>query len=42
MMKVADLMTTNPLSVDPEDSIQQVWDIMDQENIRQLPVTNEK
>jgi acetoin utilization protein AcuB len=42
MMKVADVMTTNPLSVDPEDSIQQTLDIMDQENIRQLPVTNEK
>ncbi len=41
-MKVADLMTTNPLSVDPEDSIQQALDIMDQENIRQLPVTNDK
>ena len=42
MMKVADVMTTNPLSVDPEDSIQQALDIMDQENFRQLPVTNEK
>ena len=42
MMKVADLMTTHPVSVDPEDSIQQVWDIMDQENIRQLPVTKDK
>ena len=41
-MKVADLMTTHPVSVDPEDSIQQALDIMDQENIRQLPVTNEK
>ena len=42
MMKVADVMTTDPVSIAPEDSIQQALDIMDQENIRQLPVTNEK
>ena len=42
MRKVADVMTTHPLSVDPEDSIQQALDIMDQENIRQLPITNQK
>ena len=41
-MKVADVMTTDPVSIAPEDSIQQALDIMDQENIRQLPVTNEK
>ncbi len=42
MMKVANVMTTHPVSVAPEDSIQQVREIMDEENIRQLPVTNEK
>jgi acetoin utilization protein AcuB len=42
MMKVINVMTTHPVSVAPEDSIQQVREIMDEENIRQLPVTNEK
>ncbi len=42
MMKVVDVMTTDPVSIAPEDSIQQASDIMDEENIRQLPVTNEK
>ncbi len=42
MIKVADVMTSHPVSVGPEDSIQQSLDILDQENIRQLPVTNEK
>jgi len=42
MMKVANVMTTHPVSVAPEDSIQQVREIMVEENIRQLPVTNEK
>ncbi len=42
MMKVANVMTTHPISVSPEDSIQQVREIMDEENFRQLPVTNGK
>jgi len=42
MMKVANVMTTHPVSVAPEDSIQQVREIMDEENIRQLPVIHEK
>jgi len=42
MMKVANVMTNHPISVSPEDSIQQVREIMDEENIRQLPVINEK
>ena len=42
MMKVANVMTNHPLSVAPEESIQQVREIMDEENIRQLPVTNAK
>lgn len=41
-MKVANVMTTHPVSVAPEDSIQQVREIMVEENIRQLPVTKEK
>ncbi len=41
-MKVAKVMTAHPVSVAPEDSIQQVREIMDEENIRQLPVTNAK
>jgi len=41
-MKVANVMTNHPISVSPEDSIQQVREIMDEENIRQLPVINEK
>ncbi|NIO08867.1 MAG: CBS domain-containing protein [Deltaproteobacteria bacterium] len=41
-MKVANLMTTNPVSVTPDDSIQQALEIMDEENFRQLPVTNDK
>ncbi len=41
-MKVANVMTNHPLSVAPEESIQQVREIMDEENIRQLPVTNAK
>ena len=42
MIKVANVMTTHPVSVAPEDSIQQTLEIMDEENFRQLPVTNEK
>jgi len=42
MIKVTNVMTTHPVSVAPEDSIQQVREIMVEENIRQLPVTNEK
>jgi acetoin utilization protein AcuB len=42
MMKVVNVMTTRPISVSPEDSIQQVREIMDEENIRQLPVINKR
>ena len=37
-MKVVDLMTENPLTVEPNDTIGQAEEIMNQENIRQLPV----
>ena len=37
-MKVADLMTEHPLTVGPNDTIGQAEEIMDEENIRQLPV----
>lgn len=42
MMKVVNVMTTHPISVSPEDSIQQVREIMDEKNIRQLPVINKR
>jgi acetoin utilization protein AcuB len=42
MMKVVNVMTTHPISVSPEDSIQQVREIMDEESIRQLPVINKR
>jgi len=41
-MKVSNLMTTHPLSVGATDTIQQAQDIMDEENIRQLPVLEGK
>lgn len=41
-MKVSNLMITNPVSVVPSDTIQQAQDIMDEEDIRQLPVVEEK
>lgn len=37
-MKVADVMTENPLTVDLNDTIGQADEIMAQQNIRQLPV----
>ncbi len=41
-MKVINITTTHPVSVAPDDSIQQVREILVEENIRQLPVTTEK
>ncbi len=40
-MKVADLMTEHPLTVGPNDTIGQAEEIMDEENIRQLPVVKD-
>lgn len=37
-MKVADVMTENPSTVEPNDTIGQADEIMNQEDIRQLPV----
>lgn len=37
-MKVADVMTENPLTVGPQDTIRDVEDILDGHNFRQLPV----
>ena len=41
-MKVSNLMTSHPISVVPSDTIQQAQDIMDEENIRQIPVMDDK
>lgn len=41
-MKVSNLMTSHPISVVPSDTIQQAQDIMDEENIRQIPVMNDR
>ncbi len=37
-MNVADVMTENPTTLGPEDTISQAEDLMDQHDIRQLPV----
>ncbi len=41
-MKVTNVMTTHPVSIELSDSIQQAREIMDERDIRQLPVTNGK
>ncbi len=41
-MKVTNVMTNHPVGVAPEDPIQQTLEIMDKENFRQLPVTDQK
>ena len=41
-MKVSNLMTSHPISVVPTDSIQQAQDLMDEEDIRQIPVMKDK
>ena len=40
MMKVVNVMTTHPVSIGSSDTIHYAREIMDEENIRQLPVTN--
>ncbi len=37
-MKVAEVMTENPVTLEPDDTISQAEDLMDQHDIRQLPV----
>ncbi len=37
-MKVAEVMTENPITVEPDDTIAEAEDLMDQHGIRQLPV----
>lgn len=37
-MKVADVMTTNPLSVSPSETVGQADELMSEHRIRQLPV----
>lgn len=37
-MKLADVMTSNPLSVEPNDTIRQAEEILNEHEIRQLPV----
>lgn len=40
MQTVNDLMTVLPCTVAPDTSLSRAWDIMRQENIRQLPVVD--
>lgn len=40
-MKVRDLMTEDPLSLEPEDTIQQAEELMEENRIRQLPVVSD-
>jgi acetoin utilization protein AcuB len=37
-MKVADVMTANPLTLGPHDTIREAEEILNEHNIRQLPV----
>ncbi len=41
-MKVINVMTTDPVSVEPSDTILQVEEIMREKDIRQLPVIKDK
>ena len=40
-MKVAEVMTENPVSLEPNDAIWQAEELMNQHDIRQLPVVEE-
>ncbi len=40
-MKVAEVMTENPVSLEPNDAIWQAEELMNQHGIRQLPVVEE-
>lgn len=37
-LKVADVMTENPLTVEPSDTLEQVEELLEEHRIRQLPV----
>ncbi len=37
-MKVADVMTSNPVTLEPNDTIRQAEEILEEQGIRQLPV----
>ena len=41
-MKVINIVTTNPVSVEPSNTVLQAEEIMREENIRQLPVIKDK
>jgi acetoin utilization protein AcuB len=41
MIKVRDLMTEDPLSLEPDDTIQQAEELMEENKIRQLPVVSD-
>ena len=41
-LKVSDVMTENPLIVEPSYTLEQVDDLMEEHRIRQLPVVEEK
>ncbi|MBI2361445.1 MAG: CBS domain-containing protein [Deltaproteobacteria bacterium] len=38
VLKVADVMTENPLTVEPSDTLEQVEELLEEHRIRQLPV----
>lgn len=41
-LKVSDVMTENPLTVEPSDTLDQVEELMEEHRIRQLPVVEDK
>src|SRR5512145_2325928 len=40
-MKARDVMTPNPITVTPEATLAEVWDLMREADIRHVPVTRE-
>ncbi len=41
-MKVIDIMTTDPASIEPSNTVREAEEMMHEENIRQLPVIKDK
>ncbi|MBI2998066.1 MAG: CBS domain-containing protein [Deltaproteobacteria bacterium] len=41
-LKVSDVMTENPMTVEPSDTLDQVEELMEEHRIRQLPVVEDK
>jgi len=40
-LNVSDLMSTDPVTIGPEDNLARAWDLMDQHHIRHLPVAED-